>query len=327
MEDSMNLHEEKEAFSNAIRAASDHFGRREVLIEKDYWVTYILWKLSKSQYVDKVVFKGGTSLSKVFNLIDRFSEDVDLAVIKDSNQSSTQIRNLIRAVEKELTKGFKEIYIKGLTSKQTRYRKTAYDYFKVKKTKEDTGLNDSLVLEINSFSNPIPYEKHTVQSLIGEYLRNTENTESLKKYGLESFELNVLLPQSTLIEKILALIRMSYFKNGTDRIKAKVRHFYDIHFLSNSKEGIDFIASADFTKEFIRMYKEDKKKFADPETWHKTNFTEAPLLDSFDHFWEQSVPTYNNDFKFLVYGNFPDQKNVADSFKEIIRKLKSTDTV
>ncbi|HUX57367.1 MAG TPA: nucleotidyl transferase AbiEii/AbiGii toxin family protein [Bacteroidales bacterium] len=69
----MKLHENKEAFENAIRAASDHLGIRDVFVEKDYWVTYILWRLSNSEYLDNVVFKGGTSLSKVYKLIDRFS--------------------------------------------------------------------------------------------------------------------------------------------------------------------------------------------------------------------------------------------------------------
>jgi predicted nucleotidyltransferase component of viral defense system len=40
---------------------------------KDYWVTYLLYRLSRSAYADKVVFKGGTSLSKVHQLIARFS--------------------------------------------------------------------------------------------------------------------------------------------------------------------------------------------------------------------------------------------------------------
>lgn len=50
-------------------------------IEKDYWVSYILKAISQSQYKDVAIFKGGTSLSKAYKLIERFSEDIDLAVI------------------------------------------------------------------------------------------------------------------------------------------------------------------------------------------------------------------------------------------------------
>ena len=65
----MILHVTRRAFEDAIRAASDHFNIREIFVEKDYWVTFILKRLSQSDNMDKVVFKGGTSLSKVFKLI------------------------------------------------------------------------------------------------------------------------------------------------------------------------------------------------------------------------------------------------------------------
>jgi predicted nucleotidyltransferase component of viral defense system len=73
VEDLMNLHENSSVFENAIRAAGDHLNMRAVFVEKDYWVTFLLSRLSKSSYADKVVFKGGTSLSKVHKLIARFS--------------------------------------------------------------------------------------------------------------------------------------------------------------------------------------------------------------------------------------------------------------
>ncbi len=49
-------------------------------IEKDIWVTGILQAVYTLPYADKLVFKGGSSLSKVWNLISRFSEDIDLAI-------------------------------------------------------------------------------------------------------------------------------------------------------------------------------------------------------------------------------------------------------
>jgi len=85
----MTLHENKDAFRDAIRAASEHLGIRDVFVEKDYWVSLILKRLSQSQFKNEVVFKGGTSLSKAHHLINRFSEDVDLAIIKTEGQTET----------------------------------------------------------------------------------------------------------------------------------------------------------------------------------------------------------------------------------------------
>lgn len=60
----MKLHEDLESFKILIQMAAGSFGVTPVYIEKDYWVTYVLKNLFTSEYKDKVIFKGGTSLSK-----------------------------------------------------------------------------------------------------------------------------------------------------------------------------------------------------------------------------------------------------------------------
>lgn len=73
----MYLHKEnRELFRDAILLASQKLEVSEDIVEKDYYVTLILKKLSTIEY--PVVFKGGTSLSKAFHVIDRFSEDIDI---------------------------------------------------------------------------------------------------------------------------------------------------------------------------------------------------------------------------------------------------------
>ena len=51
-----------------------------VVMEKDFWVCLLLRILFRSEFANSLVFKGGTSLSKVFNVIERFSEDIDLSL-------------------------------------------------------------------------------------------------------------------------------------------------------------------------------------------------------------------------------------------------------
>jgi hypothetical protein len=323
MENIMNLHENKEAFRDAIRAASDHLEIRETFVEKDYWVTYILKRLSLSNKCDQVVFKGGTSLSKVYDLIDRFSEDIDLAIIKKKGQSKNKIGKLIRSIQEELTKGFREIVTEN-TSQKKNFRRNEYDYERIVESESDASvrMNKNLVLEINSLADPIPNEKRQVRSLIAQFLEETGNTEAISKYELEPFELNLLVPKSTLIEKILSIIRLSYFSDGTERIKGKVRHFYDIYFLAKSDYCRDFITTEDFISDFKRMYGEDRTKFNDPEEWLKTNYSESPVFSSFDEVWEKVKSAYETDLKLLVHGEFPSEKVVADKFREIINILK-----
>lgn len=72
----MYLHENKENFQEMIELVSTDTGRAAAVIEKDYYVTLILRLLSEQ--LSNVVFKGGTSLSKGYHAINRFSEDIDI---------------------------------------------------------------------------------------------------------------------------------------------------------------------------------------------------------------------------------------------------------
>jgi predicted nucleotidyltransferase component of viral defense system len=124
MEYKMNLHKaETKFFSDLIRATSQFLNINEIFIEKDYWITLVLNRLSKTNYADETVFKGGTSLSKGFGLINRFSEDVDIAISNAKQKSGNGVKNIIRNVEKEITKEPSEVNIRGVTSKGSKYRK------------------------------------------------------------------------------------------------------------------------------------------------------------------------------------------------------------
>jgi len=74
----MNLHENKSVFQEVVEAASDEFNLQPFQVEKDYYVSLFLKNLQ--EVAPNIVFKGGTSLSKCYNVIHRFSEDIDLSV-------------------------------------------------------------------------------------------------------------------------------------------------------------------------------------------------------------------------------------------------------
>ncbi len=72
----MYLHEDNDNFKELLEQTADFTGRTAAVVEKDYYVTLILRLLSEK--LDNVVFKGGTSLSKGYHAISRFSEDIDI---------------------------------------------------------------------------------------------------------------------------------------------------------------------------------------------------------------------------------------------------------
>jgi predicted nucleotidyltransferase component of viral defense system len=95
----MILHQNDILFSDILMSASQHLSIPYALVEKDYWISCVLYQLAQSQYVNETVFKGGTSLSKAYKLIDRFSEDVDIALINQPSKTANEIKTIIRAID------------------------------------------------------------------------------------------------------------------------------------------------------------------------------------------------------------------------------------
>ena len=91
----MKLHTNKKLFQDAIIATSQRQNIKEIFIEKDYWVTLILKAVFENEIGEAVVFKGGTALSKCSRLIKRFSEDIDLVVLRSQEETGNQDRKSV----------------------------------------------------------------------------------------------------------------------------------------------------------------------------------------------------------------------------------------
>ena len=314
----MKLHNNIKFFTETIRAASEHLEIKEEFVEKDYWITLVLNQLSKSKYADITVFKGGTSLSKGFGLIDRFSEDVDLAIIDAETLSGNKIKEIIRAVEKEATQGLEEINTEGVTSKGSRFRRSLFTY----KSIDSKNKNNKLIVEVNSFANPFPYEKMPVKSMAFDFLMEANNAAYIEEYDLQPFEINILRKEQTLIEKLVSLVRFSFADNEVESISGKIRHFYDLHFLKNDEQCSGFIESMEFKKQFDELLKHDKEIFDEPEGWNTKNLIDSPLVKDFNNIWGKIKSKYEQELSGLAYRAIPDEKVVARSFIEIMNLIK-----
>lgn len=320
----MILHENKKEYTEAIQAASDRLNISPVFIEKDYWITRVLKELSKSKYANVVVFKGGTSLTKAHKLIQRFSEDIDIAVLNVSLLSGNQVKTLIRNVEKDISKDLKEIEVPGLTSKFSKFRKSVFTYPLTGNFKFSAGISDKLIIEVNSFANPFPYHKLEIKSFITEFLELTDSKDLIKKYELEPFTLNVLDKNQTLLEKIISLIRFSFDENVNESIASKIRHFYDIHFLLTNEECSKYIRSDKFKEDFKELVVHDKLAFDEPEGWKERNIDGSPLINEFNKIWDNVKSKYTSELTALSYEIIPDEKEVKKSFEELIEIIKKS---
>jgi len=317
----MNLHSKIDAFQNAIQVVSKNTNILPGFIEKDYWISLVLKRLSESKYLDSVVFKGGTSLSKGHKIIKRFSEDIDVAVIITPDTSGNQIKSLIRTVEKEIASDLSEIKIEGVTSKGSRFRKAVYQYPVSLKQNQKVAISNSIIVELNSFTNPFPYSKLSIQSMIGEYLQSYNQNELIQKYGLEAYQVNVLNKEQTLIEKLVSLIRFSFDNNPIESISGKIRRFYDLYYLLQDETCMNYVNSDELKTQFCKVLAHDQQQFDEPMGWNAKKIQESPLIYDFDAMWNKLKTIYTTELTMLAYSEIPKEKEVAESFKKLISIL------
>lgn len=317
----MNLHNDRNSFSAAIQAASDKLEILPVFIEKDYWITLVLKRLSESKFNDGVVFKGGTSLSKGYKLIDRFSEDIDIAVLNVSELSGNHVKNLIRDVVRDISVDLTEIPDHPGTSKGSRFRKSYYTFPVTGDPRFYENISDKLIIEINSFANPFPYEKREITSLISTFLALNNQNGLIKKYELLPFTVNVLSKHQTMLEKLVSLFRFSFEENPATGVSAKIRHFYDLHFLLSDRDCKVFIDSSDFAKQFNDIWQHDQAAFDDPTGWKGKTASQSPLFKGSPSLWDSLKTTYNRELSGFAFKPIPNEDKIFDSFSYIISKL------
>lgn len=314
----MTLHHDIKLLATTLRAAAQYLSIKEEFVEKDYWITLVLNYLSKSKYAGEAVFKGGTSLSKGYNLIERFSEDVDIAIINNNNKLGNEIKKIIRKIEKEITVDLTEIEMDGVTSKGSRFRKTVFEY----PTTEKGNANSKLIVEVNSFANPFPFQPLSIRSMVYDFLAQTNNENYVEQYFLHPFKVNVLSKEQTLLEKMVSLIRFSFAGNPVESIRGKIRHFYDLYYLLNNSECVAFVASGSFKEQFNAILQHDREMFEEPEGWQDRPLNESPLVKDFEGMWTQLKSQYTSELSALAYRPVPNEKDVLTAFTILTKRIQ-----
>lgn len=319
----MNLHDNKETFAQAIRATSQELGIAPEFIEKDYWICRILQRLSSNPLSERIVWKGGTSLSKAYGLIKRFSSDVDFAVLLEG-LSQNQQKKLVSKIGKETTVDLEEFDVPEGTIKNNKFRKTFHRYESVlgEKKKSLNFLGDYVIVEINTYGNPYPYVKKRIKSFITEMLERRGLYSSIKEFDIEPFELNVLDKRQTLCEKIVSLLRFSFEDNVTAGIASKIRHFYDIYYLTQDIDCIEYINSV-FPNDLQQLIAHDKAEFDRPPKWKNTNIIESPLFSDFDSIWKQLSVIYKTEVGALSYSSIPTTNDIHTATKHLLERVKA----
>lgn len=214
------LHNDRELFEQLILRTSESLGIKAEIIEKDYYVTLFLKELVSVS--PDIIFKGGTSLSKCYHLIDRFSEDIDLNIETETKPSESRRKHLKSSIVSVIDKlGFTLTNSENVKSRRD-YNRYIIDYPSVLGA---SYLKEMLIVETAVYQRAYPTVRKTAGSLIYDFLSANKFDDFIRQYSLEPFELNVQSAERTMIDKLYALA--DYYLAGTTAEHS--RHIYDIY--------------------------------------------------------------------------------------------------
>ncbi len=203
-------------------------------IEKDFWVTEVLRgvTLCSAELGVTAVFKGGTSLSKAFGLIRRFSEDVDIIVVTtglSTGAADRCLKSFVAAAED--TTGL-DANIDGRTATKGVKRTAILAY----PTDQQPGaLRPGVLLELGARGGTMPTMKRSVSSLVVEHATAAEI--ELDFVEAQPVDLHVLAPVRTLVEKLMIVHHAASSGDAAEQARL-ARHYYDIWCLLGDDDTI-----------------------------------------------------------------------------------------
>lgn len=236
-------------FEQAIIRAAEHFrprGLREAIIEKDYYVTEAL-RLIAAAAGDKIIFKGGTSLSKGWSLIQRFSEDIDLFL--DPIAFDPALTK--RGIDRELKKLRQQIeQHPGLTflekESQTIGGFGRNDRFEYRQRFAGTGeIKNRVFVEAGAASGREPTDQVKLHSYVGQFLQETGYSLGAEDEG--PFDMRLLHFRRTFVEKLFTIHgKVEMFSAQGTEIGPYARHYYDLYCLADRPEVLAMLRSDEY---------------------------------------------------------------------------------
>ncbi|SDF58024.1 nucleotidyl transferase AbiEii/AbiGii toxin family protein [Cellulophaga baltica] len=322
MEEWFKLSEEDRKI--VINQASSKTGLLPVAVEKDLWVMIALNAIFSTELAKHLVFKGGTSLSKAWGIIERFSEDIDLAIDRsffgfNGNLNPSQVKSLRKASCKYIDEKFPKLLEKALLNNGVKEFELNVTEFEESDTdplaielkynslvEKQEYLQPRILIEISSRSLIEPFENKELSSIISTIYPE-------QKFIDKSIIVPTVTPTRTLLEKMF-LLHEEFQKPKDKKIRSErmTRHLYDISRLIDT----EYLERAIGNKELY-----------DTIVNHRSRLTKISWVDYSTHNYKtlnfippkEVIEEYEKDYSAMKESMFYGE---TESFANLIKKLK-----
>lgn len=297
------------------------------MIEKDFWVCYVLERIFADGDLSKMLrFKGGTSLSKAHGIIERFSEDVDLILdwtrfldLGDPNAERSKTKQcafneLMNATAGQYVSGELRVRLQSVFGDVCKVELDAVEPLNLHvvypKVFEDDYLTPNVKLEIGPLASWIPCETKRISSFV---------SQSEPQLGLGGFDVHVIKVERTFWEKIEALHHEHYRPETKKAPRRFSRHYYDVYRIYHSpayaeaRNNIRLLQDVvDFTRKFY------------PRSWAHFELCKpgTMLLHPSDHAMLAMRADYQA-MRQMIYGDYPSFDTLMATLTDLERDLNS----
>lgn len=335
---------DRETLSLLVERAFQKTERGHAIIEKDYWVVWLLDLLFSGPYADALTFKGGTSLSKAHKVIDRFSEDVDLTIdrglIALDPAKSLEEPDLGRAQRTKRSKAFDDKttdfimqefapWLEAEIQKHLAGRagdtppalrvdeedplNLFFDYPRNPAAEEDPYIKPFVRLEIGARGDRSPQAPHIVKSYIEEEFPD-EFT------GKIPIAVNVLAIERTFWEKATILHSVCCRPEEKPPRERFSRHYYDVHHLA---QDADLVARAIADTELLEAIVENKRAyFFESWDWYPTakrgTFRLVPSAEQ-----QEFLKRDYNAMQNMIAGDKPEFSKIIEALKDLEDRINA----
>jgi len=308
-------------FEQAILQATEHFRERKLrpaIIEKDYYVTEALRAIATTSG-GKVIFKGGTSLAKGWNLIQRFSEDIDIFLDPTAfqpalgkNAIDRELKKLRDAIARHPALSFVE------NESQTIGGFGRNDRFSYTQLFGGPGeVVNRVLLEAGTASGREPSVIVELRSYLGQFLE--EKKQSLGAEDEGRFSLRLLHFRRTFVEKLFAIhSKVELLKRNKQPLGSYARHYYDLFQLSGHPEVGVMLRSAEYVA--IKTDYDQISRAHFPKSYffpEDMSFARSDALFPPSELAAAIAVEYEAQCRMLCYGGYPSWANVQARFLEI----------
>ena len=314
----MNLNLSKEERQELFSETARLMHTTNVIVEKDFWVVWTLGKIFSDKRLNKILmFKGGTSLSKVFDLIGRFSEDIDLILdwnlVSQTDPNDERTKNKQDKYNKEVNETAK-VYIKEeilpiiseLLSPHCSCKIDEEDEHNINITYpssfKDDYLRPQILLEIGPLASWLPYDNYEISSYAAEYFPDL--------FTQVKCSVNAIVAHRTFWEKATILHQEAHRVEGKPMLPRYSRHYYDLAIMATSNVKDDALKDLELLERVVEF----KKKFY-PVGWANYDSAKVGTLKLIPP--EYRIKELEEDYKAM--GNMIFDKHLE--FEEIIEIL------